>query len=118
MRLSHAIPKGKDVNCIWIDWTPEEKRQLRFVAVQEGAMAALSSDGLKGWAQTALTDHQSFPGDAPVDLKGSYQSLFAIRPGTEEWIPARTELNLEKGELLVRYEVNGDGVCQSYLLER
>lgn len=116
MRLSHAIPKGKDVPVVWLDWTPEEELQLRFIAVQDGSVAAVTSAGLKGWAQSILNDHLSFPSDPPRDLENFYTSLFVLRPGSSEWLPACTELNLVKGELLVRYFVGGDSVCQAYRL--
>jgi hypothetical protein len=117
MKVSREYPKGQDFDALWLDRSEKEEVQRVFLANQEGSFALLSMDGLKGWAKEIVTDHENFPEDVPLDMSGAFSSLIMNKPGTPDWVPVTPEVRLHSRELLLRYTVNGDRVCDSFLLE-
>lgn len=117
MQFNRTYEEGKNYPVLWLDRSDVEEVQSVFLANQDGSFAALSLDGLKGWAKNVIVDHLSFPADAPLDMSGAFSSLIMNKPGTSDWVPVTVEINLHSQQLLIRYAVGTATVCDSHRLE-
>jgi hypothetical protein len=117
MQFNRAYEEGKNYPVLWLDRSDVEEVQSVFIANQDGSLAVLSLDGLKGWAANVIVDHLSYPEDAPLDMSGAFSSLIMNKPGTRDWVPVSPEIDLNGQQLLIRYAVGTATVCDSHRLE-